>query len=202
MSLITHFVEQARYNAWANRRLFAMAGMLPDEAYRRDVGAYFKSLHGTLNHLLTTDQIWMRRLTGAGDHPQKLDAIIFEQLPDLATARTLEDQKIIEFVESLSTEQLEESWDYQTLNGTPYRQRPREILAHFFNHQTHHRGQAHGLISIRTKTSGMDPCRCPMPNYIRPLCGGNSNKRHWKNPSNADKTHSTDSWAPPTRCIR
>ncbi len=148
MSLIAHFIEQAHYNAWANRRLFAMAATLPDQAYRRDIGAYFKSLHGTLNHLLTTDRIWMRRLTGAGDHPSTLDAILFEHLSDLATARALEDQKIIEFVERLSADQLEEYWDYQTLNGSPQRQRRREIMAHLFNHQTHHRGQAHGLLSI------------------------------------------------------
>lgn len=53
----THFVVMAKYNAWANERLFRMAGTLPDELYRKDVGAYFKSLHGTLNHLLATDRI-------------------------------------------------------------------------------------------------------------------------------------------------
>jgi uncharacterized damage-inducible protein DinB len=148
MTLLTHFAEQARYNAWANRRLFAMAGAISDELYRRDVGAYFKSLHGTLNHLLTADRIWMRRLTGFGDHPQTLDAIIFEQLADLAAARTEEDEKVIKFVDGLSAKQLEEYWDYQTLNGSPQRQRRQEILAHLFNHQTHHRGQCHGILSL------------------------------------------------------
>jgi uncharacterized damage-inducible protein DinB len=83
MTFLTHFAEQARYNVWANRRLFAMAGAISDELYRRDVGAYFKSLHGTLNHLLTADRIWMRRLTGFGDHPQTLDAIISSNWPIL-----------------------------------------------------------------------------------------------------------------------
>ena len=148
MTLLTHFAEQARYNAWANRRLFTMAGALSDEAYRRDVGAYFKSLHETLNHLLTTDRIWMRRLTGAGDHPQALDAILFDHLADLATARSEQDRKIIEFVDGLTADQMEEYWNYQTLNGSQQRQRRVEILAHLFNHQTHHRGQAHGILSI------------------------------------------------------
>jgi uncharacterized damage-inducible protein DinB len=57
MPVKTHFVVMAKYNAWANERLFRMAGTLPDELYRKDVGAYFKSLHGTLNHLLATDRI-------------------------------------------------------------------------------------------------------------------------------------------------
>ena len=92
MSLKTHFEKQARYNAWANRRLFEMAAALPDDIYRRDVGAYFRSVHGTLNHLLSTDRIWMRRLTGAGEYRRALDAIIFEQPTDLTAARSAEEQ--------------------------------------------------------------------------------------------------------------
>jgi len=65
----THFVMMAKYNAWANVRLFRMAAALRDELYRKEVGAYFKSLHGTLNHLLAADRIWMRRLTQVGDAP-------------------------------------------------------------------------------------------------------------------------------------
>jgi uncharacterized damage-inducible protein DinB len=77
----THFVMMASYNAWANARLFRMAGALADELYRKEVGAYFKSLHGTLNHLLVADRIWMRRLTGLGDHPDKLNPRFAFQTP-------------------------------------------------------------------------------------------------------------------------
>ena len=73
-----HFAMMARYNAWANARLYAEARGLSDESYRKDVGAYFRSLHGTLNHLLVTDRIWMRRFTGEGEHPAQLNAIMFE----------------------------------------------------------------------------------------------------------------------------
>jgi uncharacterized damage-inducible protein DinB len=144
----THFVTMANYNAWANARLFRMASAQPDDLYRKDVGAYFKSLHGTLNHLLTADRIWMRRLTGTGEHPNKLDAIAFYDLPSLHAARQVEDERIIEFVNSLAEPDLEEMWDYKTLNGTPQRQRRREILAHLFNHETHHRGQAHTILTM------------------------------------------------------
>lgn len=64
-----HFAMMARYNAWANARLYAEARAVSDESYRKDVGAFFRSLHGTLNHLLVTDRIWMRRFTGKGEHP-------------------------------------------------------------------------------------------------------------------------------------
>ena len=138
----------ADYNAWANGRLYGMARQLPDEQYRRDVGAYFKSLHGTLNHLMVADLIWVRRLTGVGDHPRNLNAIIFDDLPSLLAARQQVDQRIITYVDSLSDAQLEETWDYRMLDGTLQRQRRRETLAHLFNHQTHHRGQAHAILTV------------------------------------------------------
>ena len=90
----THFVKMAGYNAWANTRLYAEAHSLPDESYRKNVGAFFGSLHGTLNHLLVTDRIWMRRLTGVGDHPEKLNAILFDDLSALERARREEDDRI------------------------------------------------------------------------------------------------------------
>jgi uncharacterized damage-inducible protein DinB len=143
----THFVMMAKYNAWANARLFRMAGALPNDMYRKELGAYFRSLHGTLNHLLAADRIWMHRLTGAGDHPNKLNAILFDDLPSLHIARVEEDRRILDFVQGLAEPAFEEAWDYRTLNGTPQRQRRREILAHLFNHQTHHRGQAHAILT-------------------------------------------------------
>lgn len=142
-----HFAMMADYNAWANGRLYQLARQLPDEQYRRDVGAYFKSLHGTLNHIMAADRIWMYRLTGAGEYPKSLSAILFDDLPSLSAARQLEDQRISTFVASLSDAQLEEPWDYRTMNGTPRKQLRREILAHLFNHQTHHRGQAHAILT-------------------------------------------------------
>lgn len=144
----SHFAMMADYNAWANERLYRMASQLPDELYRRDVGAYFKSLHGTLNHILCADLIWMRRLTGVGEHPTRLDAIVHDDFPALSAARQQEDQRIITYVASLSDAQMEETWSYQTLKGIPLKQRRRETLAHLFNHQTHHRGQAHAILTV------------------------------------------------------
>jgi len=138
----------ARYNQWANARLYRMAGFLPDEAYRRNVGVFFGSLHGTLNHLLTSDRIWMHRLTHTGDHPQQLNAIIFDDFPSLRVAREAEDQRIVDFAEGLSDADIEKVRDYRTLNGSPVCQPLGDILAHLFNHQTHHRGQAHAILTV------------------------------------------------------
>ena len=144
----THFACLARYNKWANTRLYDMAAALSDEAYRKNVGAYFGSLHGTLNHLLAADRIWMRRLTGSGDHGSSLNAIVYDDLESLRAARETEDDRIINVVGEFDEAAFERAWDYRTLNGTPQRQPLREILSHLFNHQTHHRGQAHTILTV------------------------------------------------------
>ena len=144
----SHFLMMADYNAWANGRLYGMAQQLPDEQYRRDVGAYFKSLHGTLNHIMVADLIWLRRLTGTGDQPDRLNAIVCDDLTSLQAARNQVDQRIIAYVDSLSDAQLDEQWEYRMLTGAVQRQRRRETLAHLFNHQTHHRGQAHAILTV------------------------------------------------------
>ena len=143
-----HFATMARYNAWANVRLYAAARGLSDEAYRRDAGAFFGSLHGTLNHLLVTDRIWMRRLTGMGDDPDKLDAILFDDLRSLEQARREEDERIERFVHGLGNEDIEQEVSYETTKGVSHRNRLGDILAHLFNHQTHHRGQAHAILTV------------------------------------------------------
>jgi uncharacterized damage-inducible protein DinB len=71
------FEIYAAYNAWVNERLYDAASHIPDAEYRRDRGAFFGSLHGTLNHLLVGDRIWMRRFTGEGEAPTRLDAVLY-----------------------------------------------------------------------------------------------------------------------------
>jgi uncharacterized damage-inducible protein DinB len=142
------FAMMAKYNAWANARLYAAARSLPEESYRKNVGVFFGSLHGTLNHLLATDRIWMRRFTGEGDHPAKLNAIMFDDLLSLEAARKAEDSRIIRYVDRLSEEEIRKDLDYSTTKGVPQRNQLRDLLAHLFNHQTHHRGQAHAILTV------------------------------------------------------
>ena len=96
-----HFEQFASYNRWANARLYEAAFALPDDDYRRNVRAFFRSMHGTLNHLVLTDRIWMKRLTGEGDHPDRLDAILYEDRAELARARADEDDRIVRYIASL-----------------------------------------------------------------------------------------------------
>jgi uncharacterized damage-inducible protein DinB len=142
-----HFSSFARYNAWANRHLYDAAAKLSDADYRADRGAFFGSMHGTLNHLLTADWVWMNRFTGQGPAPTRLNEIQHEQLADLRAAREAEDQRIIGYVDGLSEQQLAGTIRYRRVS-TPeeFEQSLSPALAHFFNHQAHHRGQAHSIL--------------------------------------------------------
>ncbi len=104
----------AAYNEWANRRLYDAAAGLPDEDYRADRGAFFGSLHGTLNHLLVGDRIWMRRFTGEGDQPARLDAIVHDDFHALRAARRAEDARITAYVTGLSEAGLDAVVRYRT----------------------------------------------------------------------------------------
>jgi uncharacterized damage-inducible protein DinB len=144
------FQQLANYNRWANSRVYAAALALPDEVYRRPTGVFFGSLHGTLNHLLLTDRIWMKRLTGEGDHPNQLNAILYEDRKELTLARMVEDNRLIAVVNQYDEGTLASQQSYQTTSGKPQQQTLSDILMHLFNHQTHHRGQAHSCLSIQT----------------------------------------------------
>jgi uncharacterized damage-inducible protein DinB len=143
-----YFAMFAGYNRWANGRLYAAARALPDSEYRKPRGAFFGSVHGTLNHLVVADRIWLRRFTGEGPVQTKLDEILFDDLDALEAARAVEDERIVRYIDGLSEDQLASTITFRTIV------RPQEVtqplspaLAHFFNHQTHHRGQAHCLVT-------------------------------------------------------
>jgi uncharacterized damage-inducible protein DinB len=143
-----HFTMLARYNAWANRLLYDAAAALPDAQYREDRGVFFKSVHGTLNHLLVVDRIWMRRFTGTGDAPARVDAILFDALDELRLARDAEDARITAYVDGLDAGELADTIRYQPISTPdPVEQALWLALAHVFNHQTHHRGQVHGVLT-------------------------------------------------------
>lgn len=147
--------DLAAYNAWANARLYDAAAALPDDAYRRDEGAFFGSLHRTLNHVLVGDTIWMARFTGDETPPPALDAVLHEDLPALRAAREAMDARIVAFVEDLDAEALARPFAYRTiLEPARVTQPLAPALDHFFNHQTHHRGQAHALL---TRLAGRAP---------------------------------------------
>src|ERR1700688_683626 len=97
----------AGYNTWCNERLYDAAARVSDADYRAERGVYFKSLHGTLNHLLVGDRIWMKRFTGAGEQPASLDAILHDDFNALRVARRSQDTLISRYIDRLSDEDLD-----------------------------------------------------------------------------------------------
>jgi uncharacterized damage-inducible protein DinB len=153
MDLLDHYRLMARYNAWMNGNLYAAAAQLSDEDRKRDRGAFFKSIHGTLNHILVGDSLWMGRFERNPfdwrGHAQELHA----DFDDLRRAREAMDARITAFVAGLAREWLDAPFEYLRLSGAPVRVDGFAALTHFFNHQTHHRGQATTLLM----QAGIDP---------------------------------------------
>ncbi len=144
----------AAYNAWANQRVYDAAAELGDDEWLRDTGAFFRSMMGTLNHILVGDRIWMKRFTGDGDAPASLDAILFTDFSKLRAARDAEDKRILKWMAGLGEKALSGRFTYMTVTDMrTVSQRLAPALGHFFNHQTHHRGQAHMILTVLGRPS-------------------------------------------------
>lgn len=152
--------EQARdlaaYNRWMNERLYDVCAELTDEQRRRDCGAFFKSVHGTLNHLVLTDQLWLGRFTGELFDFESLDQELHHDFDDLRAAREALDARIVEWAGELTQDDLDATLRY-TSAVRPGERKYEMWLAvtHFFNHQTHHRGQLTTLLSQFGKEYGV-----------------------------------------------
>jgi len=141
----------ANYNIWANGRLYSACGSLGAEAYLKERPSFFGSIHKTLNHILVGDMIWMDRFLGEQVAPKTLDAVLFEDFEGLYQARKRQDEKILDFAISLTDERLGEILEYTDIEGEPHDVPISICIGHLFNHQTHHRGQVHCLLSSETK---------------------------------------------------
>ncbi|MCR5859132.1 DinB family protein [Mesorhizobium sp. J428] len=149
-----HFRMFAAYNSWANGQLYDAALELSEDELNRDTGAFFRSMMATLNHILVADRIWMKRFTGEGQAPATLDTILFSDVAKLRAAREAEDQRIANYVEGLTEKALTGRFTYMTVTDMrTVSQRLAPALAHIFNHQTHHRGQAHTILTSLGKPS-------------------------------------------------
>jgi uncharacterized damage-inducible protein DinB len=147
---VTYVRGMARYNRWQNESLYGVADTLSDEERRRERGAFFGSIHGTLSHLLWADQIWMSRFAGtprpAGGIPES--AALFPDWDALKRERVAFDQTIIDWADGLDPAWLE--GDLAWYSGAAKRDMTTAkwiVTVHFFNHQTHHRGQVHCMLT-------------------------------------------------------
>ncbi len=147
-----YFIQFARYNRWANARLYAACAALPEQAYREDRGAFFGSIHGTLSHLVWGDQQWMSRFAPAlVEKPPPLVRQSPGNYPaweDLKARRRAGDATILRWVDALEPAWLAGTltW-YSGLAKADVTKPVWVLVTHFFNHQTHHRGQVHAMLT-------------------------------------------------------
>ncbi|MEH2376551.1 DinB family protein [Nostoc sp.] len=145
--LIQHFQMLSRYNYLANHRLYEVCSLLSDVELKQTRPAFFKSIYVTLNHIMIGDRIWMGRFTGEEMSSQGLDAILYDKFQELREARFLEDERITAFIDNLDDEILKVIITYKNNQGKIYSDPVNLLIAHFFNHQTHHRGQIHDMLT-------------------------------------------------------
>jgi len=144
----------AAYNRWMNERLYECCAGIPDAERKRDAGAFFRSIHGTLNHLLVGDRIWMGRFTGKPFVVKSLAEELYADFAELRRERAATDAAIVAWAEALTEGDLASELSYTSMLKPQPRRYPMWFaVAHFFNHQTHHRGQLTTLLSQR----GIDP---------------------------------------------
>lgn len=153
----SYVLVMAEYNAEMNRRLYAAAGRLSDEARRADGGAFWHSIHGTLNHLLWGDRAWMARFEDLPRPPGSMQESpsLIEDFAALRAAREEEDARIGNWAGRVTQDWLDQDLVWRSGGDGAERRRGRAgLVMHFFNHQTHHRGQAHALITRAGEATG------------------------------------------------
>ena len=158
MSLKEQFTLLANYNQWMNIKVYAAASALDAGELSRERGAFFGSIFGTLNHILVGDIIWLKRFAAhpnlsasldevaALDNPRGLDHCMFDDSAALAERRAWLDERIIVWTGGLTEHHMDLVIIYHNTQGVAANRRFSSLLLHFFNHQTHHRGQVSTLL--------------------------------------------------------
>jgi len=142
------FLTQAQANRWANQLLFQELHKLSPAQWAFERGVNFGGIMGIANHLLLADRAWLHRFTGEGESPSTVDAVPCPALADLWPLRQAEDERIVAFAAGLDPAQLAGTLRYASMSGAPCAEPFAVCLAHFFNHQTFHRGQLHALLGV------------------------------------------------------
>jgi uncharacterized damage-inducible protein DinB len=144
----TYALLMAEYNRWMNEKTYAACATLTDEERKRDRGAFFKSIHATLNHLLSADGIWMGRFNGQ-EYPRAAPGqLLHDDFAELRAAREALDGAILDWARAVTPEQLAEPMTWIAKVYAFTQTHPRWVqVAQMFNHQTHHRGQVHAMLT-------------------------------------------------------
>jgi uncharacterized damage-inducible protein DinB len=150
----------ARYNRWMNERLYELCAGIPDAHRREDRGAFFRSIHGTLNHILYADLAFLSRFTGDPPEVPPLGVELYEHFAELRAVRDKIDARLLEWSAALTEQWLAAPHTYTSKVDGVTRTLPAWILVvHLFNHQTHHRGQ----LTTVLRQMGHDPGVTDLP---------------------------------------
>jgi len=143
-----YFGLLARYNVWATRKLFQHIDVLPEDDYRRDVGLFFKSVHGTLNHLMVGEHlVWYPRFAEGVSNRRALNEEVETDRVRLREALVANAGRWLPLIESWDAARFDGRLDYTTTKGVPQSLPFAATLGHVFNHGTHHRGQITAAIT-------------------------------------------------------
>jgi uncharacterized damage-inducible protein DinB len=149
-----------RYNRWMNERHYALLAEFDDATRKEDRGAFFGSMHGTLNHILWGDRMWLGRFTGTPCDAPPFGAAMFADFTELAREREATDRAILEWAGHVTPAWLDGVLVYTSKVDGRRRELPRAVaVVHLFNHATHHRGQLTTLI----RQAGRDPGVTDLP---------------------------------------
>jgi uncharacterized damage-inducible protein DinB len=147
MDLLDSFRILSKYNRSANACLYEQCAQLKPAEYRLQRQVSFGSIHALLNHMLLADGIWMSRFTGGSTTTPPLDTVLFDTFEALRPARVKKDEGIEAFFASADDDFLTRPLRYTNSRGKDYEDSAAVAVLHFFNHQTHHRGQVHVMLS-------------------------------------------------------
>ncbi len=150
----------AEYNRWMNEKIYDAAERLSDEQRKQDRGAFFKSIHGTLNHLIWGDTNWLARLTGKPMPTVPIGTILYDDFAELRRARVEKDAEIRAWAATVTPERLAQPFTWKSMVYQNTFVHPTfALVAQMFNHQTHHRGQVTTLLM----QFGVDPGVTDLP---------------------------------------
>ncbi|MDH4225600.1 MAG: DinB family protein [Deltaproteobacteria bacterium] len=143
----SYFLTLARYNQWANLKLYQAVSQLTEEEIQQQRPSFFGSIFSTLNHGLVGDTAWSARIQGKPSGITALDQPLAQSFKELQSLRQTMDKGLISLVESLSGRDFTAPVRYQSFQGDPLETPLQYCLGHMFNHTTHHRGQVHDQLS-------------------------------------------------------
>lgn len=176
MSNVEYITTMASYNQWMNAKIYSAASQLSAAELAQDRGAFFGSILGTLNHLIVADTLWLKRYANhpanftalapifSLEKPTALNQLLFDELAPMQARREMLDQTIIQMVAAITPADLTHVLHYSNAQGIAAQKPFSKLLIHFFNHQTHHRGQLSTLLFQAGVDVGVTDLAALIPN--------------------------------------